>query len=107
MNLNSVIGLDDINTFMSIFLFMAGLFCLITQRQIIKQVIGLRIMLQGVLLSFIQSGRLSGDLHFAEAIVISALVVEAVVISIAMTLILNIFRHYPTGDIDSLDKLKG
>jgi NADH:ubiquinone oxidoreductase subunit K len=39
--------------------------------------------------------------------VISALVVETIVIAIAMALIVNIFRRDPTGDIDRLDRLKG
>jgi NADH:ubiquinone oxidoreductase subunit K len=107
MNLTLAPELGSVNTLMSIFLFVAGLLCLLTQRQLIKQVIGLRIMVQGVLLSFIQSGHILGDLPFAEAIVISILVVEAVVIAIAMTIMINVFRHYPTGDVDSLDNLKG
>lgn len=107
MNIVLDAGFDNLNTLVSVFMFIAGLFCLLSQRHIIKQVIGLRIMLQGVLLSFVQAGRVLGDLHFAEAIVISTLVVEAVVIAVAMTIILNIFRHYPSGDIDSLDQLKG
>jgi NADH:ubiquinone oxidoreductase subunit K len=39
--------------------------------------------------------------------VVSALVVEAVVIAVALALIVNVFRHYPSGDIDQLDKLRG
>jgi len=29
------------------------------------------------------------------------------VIAIALALIVNIFRHYPSGDIDHLDRLRG
>jgi NADH:ubiquinone oxidoreductase subunit K len=39
--------------------------------------------------------------------VISALVVEAVVIAIALALIVNVFRHYPSGDVDDLSRLRG
>ena len=39
--------------------------------------------------------------------VTSALVAEAIVIAVALALIVNIFRHEPTGDIDKLDRLRG
>lgn len=98
---------DVLNTVLVIALFSVGLFCLLTQRNAIKQVIGLKIMLQGVTLGLIQAGRLRGDVRFAETMVVSALVVETVVIAIAMALIVNIFRNYPLGDVDQLDQLRG
>lgn len=99
--------LDVLNSALSIFLFGLGLYCLLSRRNAIKQVIGLKIMLQGVTLSLINAGYQSGDVRFAETMVISALVVETIVIAIAMALIVNIFRRDPTGDIDQLDRLKG
>jgi len=42
-----------------------------------------------------------------ETMVISALVVETIVIAIALALIVNVFRHYPSGDVDHLDRLRG
>ena len=99
--------LDLVNTALSIFLFLAGLFCLITRRNVIKQVIGLKIMLQGVSLSLIHAAYLRGDTPTGEAMVVSALVVEAVVIAVALALIVNVFRHYPSNDIDDLTRLRG
>jgi len=99
--------LDGLNTFLSIALFIIGLFCLLTRRNVIKQVIGVKIMLQGVTLGLIQAGHLSGDVNFAQTMVISALIVEAVVIAVALALIVNIFRHYPSGDVDELKRLWG
>ena len=98
---------DLVYTWLAVLLFLIGLFCLLTQRNVIKQVIGLKIMLQGVTLSLIHAGRLRGDVEFAEAMVISALIVEAVVIAIALALIVNVFRHYPSGDVGYLDRLRG
>jgi hypothetical protein len=39
--------------------------------------------------------------------VVSALIVETVVIAIAVALIVNVFRGDPSGDVDRLDRLKG
>ncbi|MFN2166618.1 MAG: NADH-quinone oxidoreductase subunit NuoK [Anaerolineae bacterium] len=99
--------LDPVNLSVTGLLFLIGLLCLLTRRSVIKQVIGIKIMLQGVTLSLINAGYQSGDVRFAETMVISALVVETIVIAIAMALIVNIFRRDPTGDIDQLDRLKG
>jgi NADH:ubiquinone oxidoreductase subunit K len=99
--------LDLVNLSVTGLLFLIGLLCLLTQRNVIKQVIGLKIILQGVTLSLIHTGHQSGDVRFAETMVISALVVETIVIAIALALIVNVFRRYPSGDIDKLDRLKG
>jgi len=99
--------LDLLNTSLTVALFLIGLFCLLTRRSVIKQVIGLKIMLQGVTLSLVHAGHVRRDVRFAETMVISALVVETIVIAIALALIVNVFRHYLSGDVDLLDRLRG
>jgi NADH:ubiquinone oxidoreductase subunit K len=99
--------LDPLNVVLSLLLFAAGLFCLLTQRNVIKQVIGLKIVLQGVTLSLIGAARLHGETALGETLVVSALVVETVTIAVALALIVNVFRHYPSGDIDDLNRLRG
>lgn len=99
--------IDTINTATSALLFLIGLGGLLLQRRVVRQVFGLKIMLQGVTLGLIQAGRMSGDLRFAQSMVISALIVEAVVIAVALALIVNVFRHYPSGDVDQLNRLQG
>ena len=102
-----VAWLDPLHSSLSVLLFLVGLLCLLTRRSVIKQVIGLKIMLQGVTLGLIHAGHVRGDMRFAQAMVISALVVEAIVIAIALAIIVNVFRHYPSGDVDDLDRLRG
>jgi len=107
MNVETMPWLDMLNISLTALLFLIGLFCLLTRRNVIKQVFGLKIMLQGVTLSLVHAGHMRGDVRFAETMVISALIVETIVIAIALALIVNIFRHYPSGDIDRLDRLRG
>ena len=102
-----MVWLDPLNVALVIALFLTGLFCLLTRRNVIKQVFGLKIMLQGVTLSLLHAGHVRGDVRFAETMVISALVVETIVIAIALALIVNVFRHYLSGDVDLLDRLRG
>ena len=101
------VWLDVLNTSLTVLLFLIGLLCLLTQRNVIKQVIGLKIMLQGVTLGLIHAGYVHRDVRFAETMVISALIVETVVIAIGLALIVNVFRRYPSGDVDHLTRLRG
>ncbi|GEM_PF-342689 len=100
-------AIDLTNTALSLVLFLLGLGCMLTRRNVIKQVIGLRIMLQGASLGIIQAGVLHRDLDLAQSLVVSSLIAEAVCIAVALALIVNVYRHYPSGDIDDMDRLKG
>lgn len=88
-------------------LFALGLISLLVRRNVIRQVIGLKIMLQGVSLLLILAGHRHDDVALAQSMVVSALIVEAVVIALALALIVNVFRHYPSGDVDDLRRLWG
>jgi multisubunit Na+/H+ antiporter MnhC subunit len=39
--------------------------------------------------------------------VISALVVETIVIAVGLALIINVYDQIPSGDIDEMDRLRG
>jgi NADH:ubiquinone oxidoreductase subunit K len=107
MTLPSLPWPDVLNTLLSLLLFCIGLAGLLTQRSVIKQIFGLKIMLQGVTMGLIEAGRLNQDLAFAQGMVISALIVEAVLIAVALALIINVVRHYPSGDVDDMIRLRG
>ncbi len=107
MSAGSVPSFDAVGLLFAVLLFLTGSFCLVTRRNVIKQVLGLKIMLQGASLSLVLAGRLQGDTWLAEAMVISALIVETIVIALALALIVNVFLHYPSGDIDHLSRLRG
>lgn len=64
-------------------------------------------MLQGVTLALILAGEFQENMNLAQTIVISALIVETIVIALALAMIVNIFHNIPSGDIDLLRKLRG
>ena len=64
-------------------------------------------MLQSVTLALIIAGKTQNNTNLAQAMVISALVVEAIVIALALAMIVSIFRDVPDGNIDQLRKLRG
>jgi len=94
-------------SFFSSALFILGWICLISQRNAFKQVIGLKIMLQGVTFALVMAGKLQENMNLAQTMVISALIVETIVIALALAMIVSIFRNIPDGDIDLLRKLRG
>lgn len=74
-------------------IFFIGLLCFFLRKSYIRQLVGLKLMLQSVSLGLILTGWQKGELFLAQSMVISALVLEAVVIGLALTMIIHITKH--------------
>lgn len=79
--------------FCLLLVFLLGLLCFFLRKRYIRQLVGLKLMLQSVSLGLILTGWERGDLYFAQSMVISALVIEAVVLGLALTMIIHIAKH--------------
>ena len=73
--------------------FVLGLLCFFLRKRYIPQLMGLKLMLQSVSLGLILTGWEKGDMNLAQSMVISALVIEAVVIGLALTMIIHMAKH--------------
>lgn len=73
--------------------FIIGLLCFFFRKRYIRQLVGLKLMLQSISLGLILTGWVRNDLYFAQSMVISALVIEAVVIGLALTMIIHLAKH--------------
>lgn len=73
--------------------FTIGLLCFFLRKRYIRQLVGLKLMLQSVSLGLILTGWQKQDLYFAQSMVISALLIEAVVIGLALMMIIHIAQH--------------
>ncbi|MFH1084930.1 MAG: NADH-quinone oxidoreductase subunit K [Chloroflexota bacterium] len=98
---------DLIALFTALALLAIGLACLLTRKRVVQQVIGLNIMVNAAALLLIDAGRQHDNLSTVQGFVVSVLVVEAIVLSIALAIVANIFRHHPSGSLDDLTMLKG
>ncbi len=76
-----------------LFVFAVGLLCFFLRREYIRQLVGLKLMLQSVSLGLIMTGWERGELNLSQSMVISALVIEAVVIGLALTMIIHMAKH--------------
>jgi multisubunit Na+/H+ antiporter MnhC subunit len=85
----------------------AGVYCLVMTRNFIRVLIGLEIMTKAVTLLIIASGYASGRLALAQSLVITLIVVEVVVISVAAGIVQNLYRKNESLDIRKSRNLKG
>ena len=88
-------------------LFAIGLYATITRTNLLQVVIGLSIMARGVSLVFIMGGVQTGTLSAAEAVVVTVILIEAVTVAIALSLVVAAYHHNRSLSITALRRLKG
>jgi len=86
-------------------LFATGMGCLIARGNLIKMVIGLELLGKGISLLFVLGGYLSGDTGISQAVVFTLIAIEAVVGSLALTLVILARRVWKTSDIAAISRL--
>jgi len=84
-----------------------GIYCLISRRNLIQLIIGIEVIAKAVTLSFILAGHLQGNEQIAQAIVVTIILIEAVSIAVALSLIVAAYRHTGSLDINILKRLRG
>ncbi|OGR68961.1 MAG: hypothetical protein A2081_02910 [Elusimicrobia bacterium GWC2_61_19] len=84
-----------------------GFYCMLASRSIVRQLIGLEIVSKGAMLAVISAGALTGNLVFAQALVLTMIVIEVVVVAAGLALLVKNFRVHGSADIWKLDGLKG
>ena len=92
--------------FVSALLF-AGIYCLLTMRNLIKLFIGIEVIGKAVSLALIATGLAKKSILVAQCLVITTIVVEVCLVATALALIINIYRKTDSLDIRQLSKLKG
>ncbi len=88
-------------------LMFVGLYCMLVSRSLIRQLIGLEIMSKAGLLAVITGGALTGNVSLAQAVIITMIVIEVVVVATGLALVAKNFRLHKSVDLWSLKSLKG
>jgi len=81
-----------------VLLFIIGFYYLVTTRNLIRILIAVEVLLKGVTLLLIMVGNKNGQIAMAQSMVITIIIIEVVMLAVAAGLILGIFRH--TGSLD-------
>ncbi len=107
----------------AILLILIGLYAVLTKKHLVKIVIGLSLMDAGVNLLFVAAGYISN--HTApifspgyenaadkmvdpvpQALVLTAIVIGFAVTALALSLVIRLYRHHKTANIEQLNSLK-
>ena len=90
-----------------ILLFVLGTYCILASFNLIRVLIGLELLIKAVTLLIILVGHLTHNEGLAQAVVITLIVIEVVIMVVAGGIILSIFRNYKSIDSRKLNNLKG
>ena len=102
--------ISDINFYIFsaiVLLFVTGIYCLLMTQNLIRILIALEILTKAVTLFIIVAGLLSGGKNISQALVITLIIIEVVVMVVACGIILGACRYNKTLDTRDLRNLKG
>jgi multisubunit Na+/H+ antiporter MnhC subunit len=88
-------------------LFVIGIYCILVSFNLIRAVIGLEILIKAATLLIILAGYVCGCTALAQALVITLIVIEIVVMVVAGGVAFWAFRYNKTIDPRRLSNLKG
>jgi NADH:ubiquinone oxidoreductase subunit K len=85
----------------------AGMFYLLATLNLIRALIGLELLTKGVTLLIILAGKVTGHTGMAQAMAITLIIIEVVVIVVAAGIVLAVYRQNQSIDIRMLRNIKG
>ena len=91
----------------AILVFIIGIYCILVTANLIRALIGLELLTKAVTLFLILAGYVTGRTGLAQALAVTLIVIEVVVIAVAIGVILCVFRHNKTIDATLLRNIKG
>ena len=80
---------------------------MLVSRNMLRQIIGLEIMSKSCLLAIILSGVATNNVNLAQAIAITMILIEVVVVAIGLSVLIKAYRITGSIDLWKLSKLKG
>jgi len=85
-----------------------GLTCLVLKRDLVRLLIGIEILFNAANLLLVAfSMQTSGFIDpYPHSIVMMALVLDGTVIAVGLAIVLNVYKHYGTLNVDKLRRLK-
>ncbi|MCD6359550.1 MAG: NADH-quinone oxidoreductase subunit K [Armatimonadetes bacterium] len=88
-------------------LFFVGMYAMVTRTNLLQIIIGLEVMARGVSLLFILAGHFHNSINVAQAVVITTILIEAVTVAVALSLVVATYNHHKSLSIASIRRLKG
>ena len=94
---------------LSSFLFAIGLAGALTRRNSILVLIGVELLLNAANLNFIAFWRFSPEPHQPTGVMVAifSIAIAAAEAAVGLALVITVYRHYRTTNVDQFDQLKG
>jgi multisubunit Na+/H+ antiporter MnhC subunit len=86
-------------------LFCIGLYCLFSKPNLIKLIIGVEVLAKAVTLCFVLTGYIQNNTAIAQAIVVTIILIEVIIAAVALSLVVNVYRHNASLDVRRLRRL--
>jgi multisubunit Na+/H+ antiporter MnhC subunit len=90
-----------------ILLSVMGAYYIIATFNLIRSLIGLELLIKAVTLLIVLAGYLTGNEGLAQALVITLIVIEVVIMVVAGGIVVSVYRNNRTLDTRRLKELKG
>jgi multisubunit Na+/H+ antiporter MnhC subunit len=91
----------------TVLLGVAGVYCVLLTRNLIRALIGLEILIKAVTLLLVVAGYVSGHKALAQSLVITLIVIEVVVMTVAVGVVFGIRGNTGSLDARKIRNLKG
>lgn len=88
-------------------LFVAGLYCMVFSRNLLRILIGVELLTKAVTLLLVLAGAVTGRMALVEALVITLIVLEVVAIAVAVGVVVGIYKHHGATRVRLLTDLEG
>jgi len=92
---------------LSILLFAAGLFCVITRRNALGILMGIELILNSANINYVAFARYSGSGYDGQIFAIFVIMLAAAEAAIGLAIVLGIYQTFETIDVDATDRLRG
>jgi NADH-quinone oxidoreductase subunit K len=95
---------------LSVTLYIIGAYCLATKRNMIRLILGIEVLVNAANINFITFSAVFSPGFvdpLGHSIVIVSISLAGAVSAVALTLIVNAYKHYGTLDVRELRRLKG
>jgi NADH-quinone oxidoreductase subunit K len=100
------IGLHHFLT-VSLLVFVAGLFTVLTRRNAIGVLMGVELILNSANINYVAFSRFGGSGYDGHIFTIFAIMLAAAEAAIGLAIVLGIYRKFETIDVEATDTLRG
>ncbi|MFT6828852.1 MAG: NADH-quinone oxidoreductase subunit NuoK [Cytophagales bacterium CG12_big_fil_rev_8_21_14_0_65_40_12] len=97
----------DILLLLGAALFCIGLAVVVTRKNAIAVLIGIELMLNAANLNLVAFSRFDGDQLQGQIFALFVITVAAAEAAVALAIVVKVYQHFNTADLDQINELKG